>query len=110
MQQKPKNITRSGMTQWDQPLLWTTILLVLVGVVMVYSASITIANGAGSSGNQTSISYLIRHVASIFIAVIAGLIVYQIPLKVWDRVSPLIFWNYYFLINCCINTWLRPCR
>ena len=88
---KAKKYTRSGMTQWDQPLLWTTILLVLVGVVMVYSASITIANGAGSSGNQTSISYLIRHVVSIFIAVIAGLVVYQIPLKVWDRVSPLIF-------------------
>jgi cell division protein FtsW len=79
------------MTQWDQPLLWTTTLLVLLGVVMVYSASISIANGSGSVGNQTSISYLIRHVISICIAIVAGLLAYQVPLKVWDRVSPLIF-------------------
>ena len=88
---KAKKYSRSGMTQWDQPLLWTTTLLLLVGVVMVYSASISIANGSGSVGSQTSISYLIRHVISICIAVVAGLIAYQIPLKVWDRISPLIF-------------------
>jgi len=88
---KAKKYSRSGMTQWDQPLLWTTTLLLLVGVVMVYSASISIANGSGSVGSQTSIGYLIRHVISICTAVVAGLVAYQIPLKVWDRVSPLIF-------------------
>ena len=32
---KAKKYSRSGMTQWDQPLLWTTTLLLLVGVVIV---------------------------------------------------------------------------
>jgi cell division protein FtsW len=88
---KAKKYSRSGMTQWDQPLLWCTTLLVLIGIVMVYSSSISLANGSGSSGNQTSISYLIRHVISICIAFCAGLIAYQIPLKVWDRITPLVF-------------------
>ncbi len=88
---KTKKYVRSGMTHWDQSLLWTVILLVLVGIVMVYSASIMIANGSGSTGNQTSINFLLRHVISIALAVIAGLLAYQIPSKVWDRISPLIF-------------------
>jgi cell division protein FtsW len=88
---KAKKYSRSGMTQWDQPLLWCTTLLVLIGIVMVYSSSISLANGSGSVGNQTSISYLIRHVISICIAFCVGLIAYQIPLKVWDRITPLIF-------------------
>lgn len=88
---KTKTYSRSGMTQWDQPLLAVTTLLMLIGIVMVYSASITIANGSGSVGNQTSISFLIRHVISTCIAIICGLIAYQIPLKVWDRITPLIF-------------------
>jgi cell division protein FtsW len=86
---KTKKYSRSGMTQWDQPLLWTVMFLILVGVVMVYSASITITNP--NSNSQTTISFLIRHLFSIMMALIAGAIVYQVPSKVWDRVSPLLF-------------------
>lgn len=86
---KTKKYSRSGMTQWDQPLLWTVILLTLVGVVMVYSASITITSS--NSASPTTSAYLIRHIISIVLAAIAGLIAYQVPSKVWDRVSPLIF-------------------
>lgn len=95
---KTKKYSRSGMTPWDQSLLWTVVLLVLVGIIMVYSASITIANGSGKTGSHTSISYLIRHIISIVLAVIAGLLAYQIPSKVWDRIAPLIFVFTIFLL------------
>jgi cell division protein FtsW len=32
--------TRSRMMEYDQPLLWAVLLLVTLGLVMVYSASI----------------------------------------------------------------------
>ena len=82
--------TRSSMTQWDQPLLWTSIFLVLIGIVMVYSASITLADGKKFS-NYTSGHFLIRHLFSIAIAIFAGIVAYQIPTKVWDRIAPLVF-------------------
>ena len=81
---------RSTMTQWDQPLLWSVLLLTLLGVVMVYSASITLADGK-KYANYSSGHFLIRHLLSIGIAVIAGVFAYRVPTKVWDRIAPLIF-------------------
>jgi cell division protein FtsW len=93
---KTKKYSRSGMTQWDQPLLWTVIFLLLIGVVMVYSASITIT--AANSPSQTTTGYLVRHLVSMMMAFVAGMIVYQVPSKVWDRISPLIFGFTIFLL------------
>ena len=93
-----KKYTRSGIGQWDQTLLWAVALLTLIGVVMVYSASITLANGAGREAAQTGHSYLVRHVFSLAVAVFIGLMAFQIPTKVWDRLAPLIFLFTIFLL------------
>lgn len=82
--------TRSTMTQWDQSLLWAVVLLTLLGVVMVYSASITLSDGK-KYANYSSDHFLVRHLFSIGIAVIAGIFAYRVPVKVWDRVAPLVF-------------------
>lgn len=82
--------TRSTMTQWDQPLLWAIVLLVLLGVVMVYSASITLADGK-KYANYSSSHFLVRHILSIGIAVFAAILAYRIPSKVWEKIAPLIF-------------------
>ena len=37
--------TRSRMMEYDQPLLWAVLLLVTLGLVMVYSASIALPDG-----------------------------------------------------------------
>jgi cell division protein FtsW len=42
---KTTTYSRSGMAAWDNSLLWAVIMLVLLGIVMVYSASITLADG-----------------------------------------------------------------
>jgi len=87
---KTNTYSRSGMAAWDQSLLWSVVLLVLLGTVMVYSASITLADGK-KYANYSSSYFLMRHVFSLGIAVFAGLIVYRLPSRVWDKIAPLLF-------------------
>jgi cell division protein FtsW len=61
-----------------------------MGTVMVYSASITLADGK-KYANYSSTYFLIRHIFSLGIAVFAGLIAYRLPSKVWDKIAPLLF-------------------
>ena len=82
--------TRSRMMEYDQLLVWAVLSLMLIGLVMVYSASITLADGP-KYANYSSNYFLIRHLISLAIAVVVGISVFNIPTKMWDRYSPLIF-------------------
>ena len=82
--------TRSRMMEYDQLLVWAVLSLTLIGLVMVYSASITLADGP-KYANYSSNFFLIRHVISLVIAIGVGLWTFRIPSKVWDRYSPIIF-------------------
>ena len=82
--------TRSRMMEYDQLLVWAVLSLMLIGLVMVYSASITLADGP-KYANYSSNYFLIRHLISLAIAVVIGITVFKIPTKVWDRYSPVIF-------------------
>jgi cell division protein FtsW len=82
--------TRSRMMEYDQPLLWAVLLLVTLGLVMVYSASIALPDGPKYSKYSSS-HFLIRHGISIAIAFTIGVFAFKVPLKVWDRLAPAIF-------------------
>ena len=82
--------TRSRMMEYDQLLVWAVLSLMLIGLVMVYSASITLADGP-KYANYSSNFFLIRHLISLAIAIGVGITVFNIPTKVWDRYSPVIF-------------------
>ena len=82
--------TRSRMMEYDQLLVWAVLSLMLIGLVMVYSASITLADGP-KYANYSSNYFLIRHLISLAIATGVGVWVFKIPSKVWDRYSPVIF-------------------
>ena len=82
--------TRSRMMEYDQLLVWAVLSLMLIGLVMVYSASITLADGP-KYANYSSNFFLIRHLISLAIAIGVGISVFNIPTKVWDRFSPVIF-------------------
>ena len=82
--------TRSRMMEYDQLLVWAVLSLTLIGLVMVYSASITLADGP-KYANYSSNFFLIRHVVSLVIAIGVGIWTFKIPSKVWDRYSPIIF-------------------
>ena len=82
--------TRSRMMEYDQLLVWAVLSLTLIGLVMVYSASITLADEP-KYANYSSNFFLIRHVISLVIAIGVGIWAFKIPTKVWDRYSPVIF-------------------
>ncbi len=82
--------TRSRMMDYDQLLVWAVLSLMLIGLVMVYSASITLADGP-KYANYSSNFFLIRHMISLVIAIGVGIWAFKIPTKVWDRYSPVIF-------------------
>jgi cell division protein FtsW len=82
--------TRSRMMDYDQLLVWAILSLMLIGLVMVYSASITLADGP-KYANYSSNFFLIRHMISLAIAIGVGIWTFKIPIKVWDRYSPVIF-------------------
>lgn len=82
--------TRSSMTEYDQPLLWAILLLVALGLVMVYSASIALPDGP-KYAKYSSSHFLIRHAISLLMAMGAGILAFRVPIKVWDRLAPAIF-------------------
>ena len=75
---------RPAVPEFDQALIWTTALLMALGLVMVYSASIAIAEGSRISAHQPTY-YLARQ--GLFAA--AGLAVaaaaFQLPMRLWQR-------------------------
>ena len=81
---------RAPMAEYDASLLWTALGLLMVGLVMVYSASIAMAESSKFTGGRASY-FLVRH--SIFLAtsIVAGMLVFQIPMHLWQRLAPWLF-------------------
>ena len=82
--------SRAVPAQYDRALIQVIVLLLAVGLVMVYSASIAIAEASRSAGNNPAY-YLTRHALFVGISVVAGTLVFQIPLRVWQRAAPFLF-------------------
>jgi cell division protein FtsW len=76
---------------FDQPLVWVTFALLMVGLVMVYSASIAIPDNPRMGAGYTQTHFLIRHSISLFVAFVAALLAFQVPLNTWERVAPWVF-------------------
>jgi cell division protein FtsW len=81
---------RAAGAEYDSALVWVTLLLLGFGMVMVYSASIAIAEASRGTGNNAAY-YLTRHAAYILVSLVAAGIVFQVPLRVWQRAAPLLF-------------------
>ncbi|WP_423195943.1 MULTISPECIES: putative lipid II flippase FtsW [unclassified Cupriavidus] len=82
--------TRSRMMEYDQPLLWVSIVLLAFGLVMVYSASIALPDSPRYANYRES-HFLLRHAFALLIGLSAALVAFQIPVKVWDRYAPKLF-------------------
>ena len=78
------------MPEFDRTVVWLTALLLALGMVMVYSASIATAEAGRATGNQ-SMYYLVRHTIFLAISVTAGLVAFQVPTRVWQRFAPYLF-------------------
>ncbi len=75
---------------FDPIILWLAAVLLGLGVVMVYSASIAIAESAAFSDGQSHY-FLLRHVISLAAAIIAAVVVVQVPMRCWQIMAPYLF-------------------
>ena len=78
------------MPEVDQTLVWSTLLLLAFGFVMVYSASLAIAEADKSMGYRGSY-FVARHGASLAVALIAGFTIFRIPMRLWQQLAPYLF-------------------
>jgi len=93
----PRMFARDGarerpraMLDYDVSLAWTAMLMLAIGLVMVYSASIATAEASAYTGFRAWY-YLTRHVAFIGVGLIAAAVAFQVPVKAWQRLAPWLF-------------------
>lgn len=82
--------SRGAVQEYDSALIWVTVLLLGFGMVMVYSASIAIAEASRITGNSAAY-YLSRHAAYVLVSLVAAGLVFQVPLRLWQRAAPILF-------------------
>lgn len=81
---------RRQLAEIDYALLWSVLLLLFGGLVMVYSASIATAEGGRFTGHQPAY-FLVRHGIFLCIGLVAGAFAFQIPLSLWQKYAPWLF-------------------
>lgn len=82
-------LKRTALTPYDWGLVFAALALLMIGLVMVYSASIATAE-VRSAANQSAF-YLIRHAMYLVIGLGAGYAALQIPVDTWQKLAPVLF-------------------
>jgi cell division protein FtsW len=82
--------TPAQVKGFDQAVVWVVMVLLMWGMVMVYSASIAMPDNPRFS-NYTHTHFLLRHVVSISVALIAALLAFQVPVQAWEKMAPWLF-------------------
>lgn len=78
------------MLPYDVSLTWATLLLLAISLVMVYSASIAMAEASAHTGYRAWY-FLVRHALFIAVGAIAAFVTFQVPTKAWERLAPWVF-------------------
>jgi cell division protein FtsW len=84
------NATPVRLLGFDQALVGVTLALLIWGLVMVYSASIAMPDNPKFSQYQHS-HFLMRHLMSLGLALVVAVLVFQVPLAVWEKMAPWLF-------------------
>jgi len=74
----------------DLTLIWVVFVLMGLGLLMVYSASIAMPDNPRFA-KYLPTHFLTRHVFSIAFALVAALVTVQIPVATWERAAPWVF-------------------
>ncbi|WP_236589855.1 putative lipid II flippase FtsW [Ramlibacter aurantiacus] len=74
----------------DQALVWVAVGLLLLGLVMVYSASIAMPDNPRFA-RYSPLHFFIRHLIALGTGFIAALLAFQIPVATWERRAPWLF-------------------
>ena len=76
----------SGADGYDTAVVLLTLALLSMGALMVYSASMSLADSPRY--NTTQYHFLLRHLASITVGMVAAYGVCRIPMRVWYKLAP----------------------
>ena len=71
---------------YDPAVVFITLGLLAMGALMVYSASISLADSPRY--NTTQYHFLLRHLSSIALGIVAAYAVCRIPMRVWYKLAP----------------------
>ncbi|MFK7966647.1 MAG: putative lipid II flippase FtsW [Burkholderiaceae bacterium] len=74
----------------DEVVIWIVAVLLMVGIVMVYSSTIA-APDSRKFSQMSSTSFLLRHLVFLTISFTAGLIAFAIPVAFWEKHAPKLF-------------------
>lgn len=85
------SLARGGRDQQrcDAPLLLVVLALILLGTVMVYSASISLADSPRY--NVAPTHFLARHLFALAVALVAAAAAFSVPMSVWQKLAPGVF-------------------
>jgi cell division protein FtsW len=85
-------VPREGraMLTFDTTLMWASLLLLAIGLVMVYSASIATAEAMSYTGYRPWY-FLARHAVFVVVGLFAAFVAFQVPVKAWQRLAPYLF-------------------
>jgi cell division protein FtsW len=74
----------------DPALVWSALLLGAIGLVMVYSASIAMAEAERFTGFKPTY-FLVRHAAYVGVGLAVAAALFKVPVWLWQRASPWLF-------------------
>ena len=80
----------SRVSSLDHALIAVVSTLLVWGAIMVYSATIAMPDNPKFAG-YTHNYFLLRHLASIAVGLLACAIAFQLPVQTWERLAPLLF-------------------
>ena len=75
---------------FDRVLVWVVVALLLLGLVMVYSASVALPDNP-KFARYSPTHFLSRHALSLVIAFVAAMAVVQVPIALWEKWAPWVF-------------------
>ena len=82
--------SNSRVSNLDHALIAVVATLLVWGAIMVYSATIAMPDNPKFVG-YTHNYFLVRHLASIAMGLVACLIAFQVPVQTWEKLAPLLF-------------------
>jgi cell division protein FtsW len=86
----PRGASRQPAAEYDGVLAWVVLALLCIGLVAVYSSSIAIAEGSKYTNFQSTY-YLSRHGIFVLIGLFIGIVAFQLPVQMWQKLAPFLF-------------------
>lgn len=76
---------------FDRTLFWIVLFLFGIGLVMVYSASIAIADAGRHASGGHPAYFLVRQAVFLVLGFLMGAIAFQVPMRTWQKMALYLF-------------------